>query len=447
MNIVLIISDTFRSDHVGCYGNDWIRTPNLDRLARKAITFDRAYAASFPTVPARADLLTGKFTFTYRGWQPLSQEEITLPQLLTEAGYTTMGIVDTPFYMRNGYGYDRGFEDFLYISGQAPGPGRDDSIYQRRYEEDHFAPMTMSAAERWLERHADERFFLLVDTWDPHEPWDPPSHYVKMYWKDHDEHPAPYPSYWDWKEAGLSREHVRRAHAHYCGQVTMVDRWIGRLLEKMEILGLMENTAVIFASDHGFYFGEHGMFGKGMVRNEPGAKAFQGKWYRSPLYEEVTRIPLLIYLPGVEPARVDALVAFPDLMPTIMELAGLERPEFVQAVSVMPLIRGKRSKQHDLIVTSWPLYNVGQQIRVVDDFERRLEEPLPSTVSDGEWSLIYATSGEPVELYHTLSDPEQRENLADTNEAKARELHKKFTNFLEEMGTDEVFLTPRKRIY
>ena len=447
MNIVLIISDTFRRDHLGCYGNTWIRTPHLDRLAKQAVIFDRAYAASFPTVPARADLLTGKFTFTYRGWQPLPQEEITLPQLLTEAGFSTMGIVDTPFYMRNGYGYDRGFDDFLIIPGQAPGPGRADSLYDRRYEHEHFAPMTMSAAERWLERHSDERFFLLVDTWDPHEPWDPPDHYVKMYRDDYDGRPAPAPSYWNWKEAGLSEEDVRRAHAHYCGQATMVDRWIGRLVEQIELLGLMKNTAIIFASDHGFYFGEHGLFGKGRVKNEPGVKAFQGKWYRSPLYDEVTRIPLLIYLPEAEPAKVDALVAFPDLMPTILELTGVDRPDFVQASSLVPLIQRKRESVHDLIVTSWPLYNVGQQIRVVDDFERRLEESLPSTVFDGEWSLIYSIEGEPVELYHTDSDPEQRENVAEGSEAIARDLHMRFTTFLEDMGTDPVFLKPRKKIF
>ena len=102
MNIVLIISDTFRQDHLGCYGNTWIHTPHLDQLASQSTVFDRCYAASFPTVPHRADLLTGKYSFTYLGWRPLSQSEITLAQLLTAAGYSTMGIVDTPFYTRNG---------------------------------------------------------------------------------------------------------------------------------------------------------------------------------------------------------------------------------------------------------------------------------------------------------------------------------------------------------
>lgn len=251
----------------------------------------------------------------------------------------------------------------------------------------------------------------------------------------------------------------------------MVDRWIGRLLERIGSLGLMESTAIIFASDHGFYFGEHGQFGKARQRSEHGFRvgtpaggaALGGRgifrdpvtgrttiatsqWYRSPLYEEVTRVPLLMYLPQARPARIDALVSSPDLMPTILELADLEIPKAVQASSLTPLLRGKRDQVHDFIVTSWPLYNLGQRIRVVDDWERRLVEPLPSTITDGEWTLIYATEGEPVELYHTVSDPGQQENVFEGNEAVARDLHAKFVGFLEELGTDEIFLAPRRRL-
>ena len=471
MNIVLIISDTFRQDHLGCYGNPWIHTPHLDQLAEQAIVFDRCYAGSFPTVPNRADLLTGKYDFVHLGWAPLPHEETTLPQLLAEAGYSTVGIADTPFYVRNGYGYDRGFADFIWIRGQLSGPERDNVTHAWRHEEDYFAPATLAAAERWLERHYKEKFFLLVDTWDPHEPWDPPDYYVEIYQKDYDGRPSPWPCYWSWKEAGLSEEDVKRAHAHYCGEVTMVDRWIGRLLDRIESLGLMEDTAIIFTSDHGFYFGEHGLFGKAKMRSEHGfqagphprggggkhrmmfrspitgrTEAGEGHWYRSPLYEEVTRVPLLIHLPQAETARIDALVSLPDLMPTVLELAGCEVPEGVQAFSLVPLLSGEQDRVHDVVITSWPLYNPGQRIRAVDDWERLVTEPLPSSITDGEWTLLYATQGEPVELYHTASDPKQQENVFEGNEIIARDLHARFVRFLEEMGTDEVFLAPRRRL-
>ena len=104
MNVVLIVSDTFRRDHVGCYGNQWIRTPHLDRFAQGTVIFDNAFAASFPTVPARADLMTGRHTFSYLGWSPLPRTETTLAGLMTNAGYRTFGVADTPFVMRHGYG-------------------------------------------------------------------------------------------------------------------------------------------------------------------------------------------------------------------------------------------------------------------------------------------------------------------------------------------------------
>ena len=127
MNVVFIISDTMRKDYLGCYGNEKIHTPHLDRLAEKSVVFNRAYCTSFPTMPMRADVYTGKFTFTYLGWAPMPADEVILPQVMSNAKYRTMGIVDTPFYVRRGYGYDRGFHDFRWIRGQ--GSDRVDTNY------------------------------------------------------------------------------------------------------------------------------------------------------------------------------------------------------------------------------------------------------------------------------------------------------------------------------
>ena len=115
MNIILVISDTFRRDHLSCYGNQKIITPNLQHFSESALVFEDCYASSFPTVPARADIFTGRYTFTYLDWGPLPADEITLAQLLQNADYTTFGVADTPFLVRNGYGHDRGFQDFLHI--------------------------------------------------------------------------------------------------------------------------------------------------------------------------------------------------------------------------------------------------------------------------------------------------------------------------------------------
>ncbi|MDP9479479.1 MAG: sulfatase-like hydrolase/transferase [Actinomycetota bacterium] len=117
-NVVVIVADTFRRDHLGAYGNPYIRTPHLDGFARSSVVFDNHVVSSFPTMPARADILTGTFSYAHMGWEPLPRHLMTLPQVLSKAGYLTMGIVDTPFFVRNGFGYDRGFDDFVWIRGQ-----------------------------------------------------------------------------------------------------------------------------------------------------------------------------------------------------------------------------------------------------------------------------------------------------------------------------------------
>ena len=438
MNVVLIVSDTFRRDHLGCYGNSWIRTPNLDRLAQESVVFERSYAASFPTMPCRADLLPGKYDFAYLGWAPLPKGETTLPELLAQHGYRTAAVVDTPFYVRQGYGYDRGFDDFLWVQGQLSLSEHAAMARSWRYEQDRFAATTLSRAEGWLEQHRRDKFFLLVDTWDPHEPWDAPEHYVEMYLPDDDGSAPVHPCYWSWREAGLTERDVERAHAHYSAEVTMVDRAIGRLVERMDSLGLTKDTAVVFTSDHGFYFGEHDVLGKARLRDD--------RWHWSPLYDEVARTPLIMRLPHEKGMRIAALVSTPDIMPTILDLAGLEVPESVQASSLLPLLRGQTDQVHDIVVTSWPLYNPGQRIRVVDDMERGILEPLPSTIRNQEWTLVYATDGQPVELYNTDTDPSQLHNVLDGNEEIARELHVRFVAQLEDLGVGEPLLERRRQL-
>jgi arylsulfatase A-like enzyme len=455
VNIVLLIADTFRRDHLPCYGNPAVIAPNFTALARDALVFDSCFAASFPTVPARADVMTGRYTFTYLDWAPLPQSEITLAQQLSNTGYLTFGIADTPFLMRNGYGYDRGFQDFEWIRGQRSGPEHDDVVMRRRSEQDYFAPMTLKGAVDWLERHHRQKFFLYIDTWDPHEPWDPPDYYVRSYYPAYaGERIAP--NYWDWREDGFTQKDLEIAHACYCGEITMVDRWFGILMERLSTLGLLSDTAIFFTSDHGFYFGEHDQFGKRRFRwpgNLPIEEGFkrgmtlgQGLTYRSPLHSEVTRVPLLVYLPNVKSKRIGGLVSLPDLMPTILELAGVDIPQSVQARSLVPLIQGQTTQGHDLVVTSAPFEEVGNVSKTVDDQGRETVEISPSTITDGTWDLLYAIQDAPVELYRTVEDPTHKQNVFSGHRDAAATLHAKFVNWLEYMGTKDKFLKPRRKL-
>jgi arylsulfatase A-like enzyme len=429
--------------------------PHLNALAQQAVVFDRCSAASFPTVPARADIMTGRFTFTYLDWGPLPQAEITLAQCLSAASYLTFGVADTPFLLRNGYGLDRGFADFEWVKGQRSGLEHDDVIRRRRSEADYFAPMTFRIAADWLEQHHRDRFFLYIDTWDPHEPWDPPDYYVKPYFPDYAGEQVG-PNYWDWRADGLSERDLEIAHACYCGEITMVDHWFGFLMQRLERFGLLENTAVLFTSDHGFYFGERGQFGKrrfrwpgGLALEEGFARGLtmpQGQVFRSPLHNEITRVPLLASIPGVRPGRASSLCSLPDLMPTLLQLAGAPVPDRVQAASLLPAIAGDRDAGADLIVTSAPFEEAGRVSRTVDDLGRQAVEVSPSTISDGEWDLLYAMEGEPYELYRSQEDPAHQTDLAAQRRDVADALRARFVAWLQRQGVAERLITPRLRL-
>ena len=451
MNIIVIMSDTFRRDHLGCYGNRNINTPYLDQFSQGCVKFNNCYATSFPTMPNRADLFTGKYAFPSLGWAPLPLEENILAEILQKAGYTTIAVVDTPFLIRDGYGYDRGFKEFVWIRGQIL-PERQRIGSERRYEEDFFAPKTMIAAEKALEYYYKEKFFVYIDTYDPHEPWDPPHWYVEQYYPGYHGQRCVLPCYWDWREAGLKEEDIKLAHACYCGEITMVDRWIGRLLDKVKSLGLLENTIILFTSDHGFYFGEHGYFGKLRRRSEHklGWSRDLDKekqwWCRSPLYQEATRIPLLIYVPGLKSGETEAMVCSVDLMPTILELAEVEVPDSIQGQSLVSVMKRRNQILHDFVVTSLPLYNPGEITKVVDHYERYIREPQPSTITTQKWTLLYSGENSATELYNIECDPEQSKNVFHGNWEVAKDLHYKFIRLLGQIGTEERLLSPRRHL-
>jgi len=461
-NIVVIVSDTFRRDHLGAYGNPAIHTPNLDAFARSSVVFDHHVVSSFPTMPARADILTGTFSYTLMGWEPLPSHLPTLPGLLSKAGYLTMGIVDTPFFIRNGYGYDRGFDDFVWIRGQ----GDDTRPHERsdyratwRSESDRLVARTITAAEEWLERHYKEDFFLYVDTWDPHEPWDAPEYYTSLYLPDHAGRQL-YPSYAKWEEAGLTQDDVELAHATYCGEVTMVDFWVGRLLAKLDVLGLRDDTLVFFVSDHGFYFGEHGYFGKAEWFHDAQTTVTEGtvapawlpeSWLLtvgwSPLYQELTRVPLVVRGPGLTPGRRSALTSAPDLAPTILELTGIERPASMQGESFVDVIGGVESEHRPFVISSWPLYFAeGEITTAVDSRPRRISSYMPLSVSTRERSLITGGPTETPELYDLENDPHEQKNVWESHGAgEGTDLFGGAIAFLEHLGTPDEYLRFRRQ--
>ena len=345
MNVICILLDTLRRDHVGCYGNPNIQTPNLDRFGNNGAVFQNAYLGSYPCMPARQDLWTGRLNFPWRGWSPLEYDEEDLVTLINRSGKTSMLVTDHYHLWQNGAGnYHVNFSGMELIRGQemdnwitdrtaevtypaAPDKlngnwekyARNTSSFQA--EEDYFAAKVFQRSMDWVENNKDhEDFFLMIDCFDPHEPFDPPPAYVERYAPDYRGEAVIWPKYGDISQ--YTKEELEYIHALYCAEVTFVDHWFGKFYSRLEELGMLENTMVIVTSDHGFLFGEHQWLGK----------------HARILYQDIAQVPLLIQHPAIRPnTNYDELVQMPDLTPTILDALGIETPKSMHGASLTPL--------------------------------------------------------------------------------------------------------------
>ncbi|MFZ5825714.1 MAG: sulfatase [Bacillota bacterium] len=471
MNVVLMLMDTVRRDHLGFMGNSWIQTPALDRFAARSTTFTNAYIGSYPCMPARRDLFTGRYEFLHRGWGPLEHTDQDLPGLLSAGGKTSMLVTDHYHLWLKGSGnYHWNFTGFEFIRGQesdrwitdptipleygAPAeklrqkPFLDPYVrnrHGRRTERDYFGPMVLQNAMDWVERnHSHDGFFLLVDCMDPHEPWDPPFPYNQMY------NPEGRGDALFWPEVGrcdLTEDDLAHVKALYAGEVTMVDRWIGLFLDKLEQLGLMENTMVIFTSDHGIMLGEHGIIMK------PWSSLTD-----SNLYQELAHVPLVIYHPHqAEPGRrVDHLVQMVDLFPTVLEAMDLPVPEGCQGHSLLPYLLGDGSAGPARRYACYGRF--GEAINVTDGEWTLLcwppgpeneplywYSPLPPAAAwggvrvtgpseDGRYPAHVARGEMQTALYHLPTDYAQQHDLSNQRPDVVRRLQGCIAEFIQQHG-------------
>jgi len=456
LNVFCVMMDSWRRDHAGVYGNRRVKTPNLDRLARESTVFENAYAEGLPTLPVRMALFTGRYTFPFRGWQRLENNDIILADLLEREGYTTSLVADTPPMRQSNYMF--GFEHVQWspqwsfnpkrtapwaprardvdISGYWKGSGgpQDQTLRERlqaylevrllwRGEEDSYVAQTVKKAVRWLEslKGGDrDHIFLWLDSWDPHEPWDPPGPYDRMYVDPRYSGPklilAP-----SGPIGYLTEEELQSIRDLYAGEVTMCDRWLGVFLDRVRELGLMENTLIIFLSDHGEPFGEHGILRK--ARPWP--------------YEELTQIPLVIRHPEGfgRGERIKAFADTTDIMPTVLDFLGVEyrrparpgappararpRPptshEVMHGHSLLPLIRGEAVKVRDYAFSGHY-----QRSQAIQDHEWKYIQ----------WGPVFSGKKEP-ELYNLQDDPGEQRSLYAEKPQVARRLEKELKGFME----------------
>jgi arylsulfatase A-like enzyme len=253
-------------------------------------------------------------------------------------------------------------------------------------------------------------------------------------------------------EPGFTQEKLDKAHATYCGEITMVDTWIGQLLRKVENVGIADKTTIIFTSDHGFYFGEHGgMFGKAnMAKRDDGSLYRHGDkdapWGFSPLYEDVVTIPLLIHSPGSQPGSYSGLTSAVDVMPTVLETFGIATPDRIEGRSLLPAINNENAPGRAITVSSAPFANPLDRVRSVDDISRPLGAWPVTTITSDTHSLLYTPEPGLSQLFDLVKDPRQEKNIVKDQTDIAVSLHNQFVEFMRETKVASNLLEPRLQL-
>jgi arylsulfatase A-like enzyme len=399
-NLVVVLLDSLNRHLLEAYGGDEFATPAISAFAAESLRFTRHHVGSLPCMPARHDILVGALDFPWRPWGSIEIWEDAVTRALRDRGVTTMLVSDHPHLFEvGGENYHTDFTAWAYERGHEGDPWRtvddpswigapalparrsgfahayDQSRTWFRAEEDFPGPRTMAEAARWIRQEAvgHDRFFLMVDEFDPHEPFDTPEPYAGMYDPDWDGPIEIWPPYLiDAVASGqLDARTARHIRANYGSKLTMIDHWFGQLLAAIDESGLAGSTGVVLCTDHGHYLGEHDLFGK------PGA----------PVYGEMGRIPLLVRWPGQAPRDVEALTTSVDLHATIADLFGATVDHPTHGRTLLPLIEGSAASVRELALFGY----WGRHVGITDGRLRYLRGTGPENFPLSMWSNRWST--------------------------------------------------------
>jgi len=327
-NVLLISIDTLRADWLSCYGSQHLKTPNIDGLAERGVLFSRAFANTSTTLPSHTNILLG-VTPPYHGVHDNSsfvvrEEFLTLAEHLKGFGYSTGAFVGA-FALDSRFGLDQGFDAY------------DDEFEDKRIKKpstvERKAEKVIERTLGWLKKQ-ENPWFLFVHCWDPHGPYEPPEPFLTQY----KEHP-------------------------YTGEVAYVDFMLGRLFSYLEENNLFKETLVIFTGDHGESLGQHGEETHGFFA-----------------YNTTIWIPLIVVSPGLEKRRVEHYVSHIDIFPMVCEILNLEKPPFLQGVSLVPALMGKKASKNPIYFESLhPYYSKGwAPLRgYISNKEKYIQSPIP----------------------------------------------------------------------
>lgn len=394
-NLLFVLSDQHRGQATGYAGNPDVRTPNLDALARRSVVFDTAVSNIPVCTPARASLLTGQYPLTHRlivNDIPLQAEAVHFAEALRDAGYLTGYIgkwhlaggpwdAPIPADQRKGFAFWRACEcthDYFHSGYHGDGP-------QRRYWDGYDVFAQTREAVSFIESHAggQEAVALFVSYGPPHDPYHPA--------------PQPYASWYDPERLTLrpnapedQAARIRADLAGYYAHISAIDAAIGELTTALEEARAAEETILVYTSDHGDMLGSHGQ----RTKEKP--------------WDESVRIPLVISCPGGQVSgglRTDRPIGIVDLMPTVLDLCGIEIPQTVQGVSYGPVVRTGRGQTPEAVLIeciqpfgSWGKIYGGREYR-------GLRTARYTYVADrsGPW-LLYDNRDDPYQLRNVCDD-------------------------------------------
>jgi arylsulfatase A-like enzyme len=384
------------------------KTPNLDKFAERCVIFENAYPEGLPTMPVRLQLMTGQYTLTCRGWEPMKRNDVPVQSILNEQGYICGMISDTYHFRAPGMNYHKDFHCYRWIRGQEYDPwvstlpkrniedyvNENFSLVWRKRieqflantddfhgEEDLFPAKVFNEACQWLRKNrTHEKIFLWIDNFDPHEPWDPPKRFDTYTNSSYSGKRLIMPM------GGLmnnwaSEDEINFIRGLYAGEVSFVDHCIGRLFECLEEENYLEDSIILILADHGHPLGDHGKFLKGGDR----------------MYSELLKVPFLVHLPHSENGgmRTDALVSFIDVLPTILHyMDQSHNTNAMHGESFLPVLKGDTNKHRSSVISGY-------------------FEAVDRCIRNKKWSYIMRPNGECDELYDLESDFRETSNLID----------------------------------
>jgi len=437
-NIIILMPDQFRADCTGVSGNKYIKTPNIDKIAEKGIFFENCFTTTPVCMPARASFVSGLYPHNHKMWENkgnLPSNDETFFHHLKEAGYFTSYIGKSHFY-QHGKFHMKEKEPYMHARGidyvhETTGPWatvttdsymtdylkekgllsvfREDYVKVRgknRFathpsplpEEDYLDSYVGKQAVRFLkEYNNDKPLCLFVGFPGPHEPWDPPKKYAEIY--DSAEVPGPIPSRdippWIPEKVKerlrrererfphLDEEKLKKVKRNYYGKITLIDYWIGKIIDVLYEKNWFDNSLIIFWSDHGEMLGDHGLF------------------FKQVFYESSVKVPLIIKMPENlnKGKRIKSLVEIIDVFPTILDISNCSPSERCLGKTLVPLIEGKVNSHRESVLS---------EIYFMDSFNYmlRTENYKYAVDGDGEGFLLFDLENDPYERINLIGNPD-----------------------------------------